>query len=156
MDLALAMVPGLDSDARDLVFKAARPAATEKDAAVQKRAYKLLAALCGRAPGNADDGSGSWLARNRDAVEASLADGAAHCAPAARRYRLRCVASVLPSLMEREAAREGSDAEGSEGGGGDGSAAMDGDGTFAVLLGELIVATKESNARTRKLSLIHI
>ena len=150
MDLALAMVPGLDSDARDLVFKAARPAATEKDAAVQKRAYKLLAALCGRAPGNADDGSGSWLARNRDAVEAALADGAAHCAPAARRYRLRCVASVLPSLMEREAAREGPDAEGSEGGGGDGSAAMDGDGTFAVLLGELIVATKESNARTRK------
>ena len=145
MDLALAMVPGLDSDARDLVFKAARPAATEKDAAVQKRAYKLLAALCGRAPGNADDGSGTWLARNRDAVEAALADGAANCAPAARRYRLRCVASVLPSLMEREAAREGS-----EGGGGDGSAAMDGDGTFAVLLGELIVATKESNARTRK------
>jgi ribosomal RNA-processing protein 12 len=51
MDLALAMVPGLDAAARDLVFKAAKPATTEPDAAVQKRAYKLLASLMKPAAG---------------------------------------------------------------------------------------------------------
>ena len=40
----LAMVPGLDGAARDLVFKAARPAATEKDAGA-KESVQTLAAL---------------------------------------------------------------------------------------------------------------
>ena len=146
MDLSLAMVPGLDGAARDLVFKAARPAATEKDAAVQKRAYKLLAALMKPSVGQSGaDGATDWLANNRDAAEEALVEGSGSCAPAARRYRLRCVAAILPSLMEREAAKEAeapSDA--------DDGAAMSAQGSFAVLLGELIVATKEANARTRQ------
>ena len=146
MDLSLAMVPGLDGAARDLVFKAARPAATEKDAAVQKRAYKLLAALMKPSVGQSGaDGVTDWLANNRDAAEEALVEGSGSCAPAARRYRLRCVAAILPSLMEREAAKEAeapSDA--------DDGAAMSAQGSFAVLLGELIVATKEANARTRQ------
>ena len=146
MDLSLAMVPGLDAAARDLVFKAARPAATEKDAAVQKRAYKLLAALMKPNVGQSGaDGATDWLANNRDAAEEALVEGSGSCAPAARRYRLRCVAAILPSLMEREAAKEAeapSDA--------DDGAAMSAQGSFAVLLGELIVATKEANARTRQ------
>ena len=91
------------------------------------------------------DGATDWLANNRDAAEEALVEGSGSCAPAARRYRLRCAASILPSLMEREAAKEAeapSDA--------DDGAAMSAQGSFAVLLGELIVATKESNARTRQ------
>jgi ribosomal RNA-processing protein 12 len=67
MDLSLAMVPGLDNAARDLVFKAARPAALEKDAAVQKRAYKLLAALMKPALGPGANLGGDWLVANAEA-----------------------------------------------------------------------------------------
>ena len=141
MDLSLAMVPGLDNAARDLVFKAARPAALEKDAAVQKRAYKLLAALMKPNVGPGANLGGDWLSANRDAAEESLVEGSGMCAPAARRYRLRCVAAILPSLMEREAEKDSAE----EG------VAMGAQGSsFAMLLGELIVATKETNARTRQ------
>ena len=141
MDLSLAMVPGLDNAARDLVFKAARPAALEKDAAVQKRAYKLLAALMKPNVGPGANLGGDWLSANRDAAEESLVEGSGMCAPAARRYRLRCVAAILPSLMERETEKDSAE----EG------VAMGAQGSsFAVLLGELIVATKETNARTRQ------
>jgi ribosomal RNA-processing protein 12 len=152
MDLALAMVPGLDAAARDLVFKAARPATTEKDGAVQKRAYKLLAALM-KPTAAAGDGGGvvgsEWLAANREVAEEAMVEGSGSCAPAARRYRLRCVAAILPALMEREAAKE----EGGDGDDGNTDAAMGAGGaagSFTVLLGELIVATKETNARTRQ------
>jgi ribosomal RNA-processing protein 12 len=141
MDLSLAMVPGLDNAARDLVFKAARPAALEKDAAVQKRAYKLLAALMKPALGPGANLGGDWLVANAEPAEEALVEGSGMCAPAARRYRLRCVAAILPSLMEREAEKD--DAE-------DGAAMGGSQGSFAVLLGELIVATKETNARTRQ------
>ena len=141
MDLSLAMVPGLDNAVRDLVFKAARPAALEKDAAVQKRAYKLLAALMKPNVGPGANLGGDWLSANRDAAEESLVEGSGMCAPAARRYRLRCVAAILPSLMEREAEKDSAE----EG------VAMGAQGSsFAMLLGELIVATKETNARTRQ------
>ena len=146
MDLSLAMVPGLDAPARDLVFKAARPATGEKDAAVQKRAYKLLAALM--KPSTHTE----WLANNADAAEEALVEGAGSCAPAARRYRLRCVAALLPSLMEREAKAE-EDAAAVNAAGDDAAAtrsAAAGSGSFTVLLSELIVATKETNARTRQ------
>ena len=97
MDLSLAMVPGLDNAARDLVFKAARPAALEKDAAVQKRAYKLLAALMKPALGPGANLGGDWLVANAEPAEEALVEGSGMCAPAARRYRLRCVAAILPS-----------------------------------------------------------
>ena len=141
MDLSLAMVPGLDLAARDLVFKAARPACTEKDAAVQKRAYKLLSALM-KPKREGDGDTNSWLASNREIAEETLVAGSGNCAPAARRYRLRCVAAILPALMERESLEEEADGMG-------GNATMSATGSFATLLGELIVATKETNARTR-------
>ena len=148
MDLSLAMVPGLDLAARDLVFKAARPAMTERDAAVQKRAYKLFASLMRPQKVDGAPAAASWLAINRDAAEETLAAGSSVCAPAARRYRLRCVAAILPALMEREQAAEES---GRERGDGDAPSAktVRSDSSFAALLGELIVATKETNARTR-------
>jgi ribosomal RNA-processing protein 12 len=147
MDLSLAMVPGLDSAARDLVFKAAKPATTERDAAVQKRAYKLFAALMRPQKVGGDKNMVSWLASNRDAAEETLVAGSGVCAPAARRYRLRCVAAILPALMEREQAAEETRDKNTNAT--DPARTMRSDSSFAALLGELIVATKETNARTR-------
>jgi ribosomal RNA-processing protein 12 len=148
MDLSLALVPGLDLEARDLVFKAARPGTMERDPAVQKRAYKLLAALMRPKSGEArtatsapEKEKSTWLAKNREIAEETLVSGSGSCAPAARRYRLRCVAAILPALMEREQTED--EASGAP------TATVRADGSFAALLGELILATKETNARTR-------
>ena len=69
------MVPGLDAPSRDLVFKAARPATTEADGAVQKRAYKLLAALMKPAVGAGAMHGSEWLVVNSDAAEEALVEG---------------------------------------------------------------------------------
>lgn len=153
MDLVLAMVSGLDLASRELVFKAARPASTEKDAAVQKRAYKLLAALMRTKRTAGGEPGENWLAANREVAERTLIAGSGNCAPAARRYRLRCVAAILPSLMERENQEQEAQQENSAAVSSETipivASTMSANGGFATLLGELIVATKETNARTR-------
>ena len=119
----------------------------ERDAAVQKRAYKLFAALMRPQKVGGDKNMVSWLASNRDAAEETLVAGSGVCAPAARRYRLRCVAAILPALMEREQAAEETRDKNTNAT--DPARTMRSDSSFAALLGELIVATKETNARTR-------
>ena len=78
IDLAHALVPGLDMDALDAAFKIASSAANEKEAASQKRAYKLLSAICAAK-------KGAWLAKMSKDVEMCLMDAGDTCATAARR-----------------------------------------------------------------------
>ena len=92
IDLAHALVPGLDMDALDAAFKIASSAANEKEAASQKRAYKLLSAICAAK-------KGAWLAKNSKDVETCLMDAGDVCATAARRRRLEVIGFVLPHLQ---------------------------------------------------------
>jgi ribosomal RNA-processing protein 12 len=87
-------------------------------------------------------GGSEWLATNRKAAEQAMVEGSGSCAPAARRYRLRCVAAILPTLMEREAAKEQGQADDDEEEEKEEDGATAAEGSFTVLLGELIVATK--------------
>lgn len=139
MDLVYALVSGLDDQGLEMVYKIAKPACLEKESVIQKRAYKLLNELC-----EAKDGK--WLEARADEVEALLVSGVDSCLPSARRYRLKVIGKILPALQERDAV---ADAEQ----GGDGSGNITGaTGSLTVLLSELILATKEANARTRTLA----
>jgi len=139
MDLVYALVSGLDDQGLEMVYKIAKPACLEKESVIQKRAYKLLNELC-----EAKDGK--WLEARADEVEVLLVSGVDSCLPSARRYRLKVIGKILPALQERDAV---ADAEQ----GGDGSGNITGaTGSLTVLLSELILATKEANARTRTLA----
>jgi len=138
MDLVFALVSGLDDQGLEMVYKIARPACMEKESVIQKRAYKLLNELC-----EAQDGK--WLEVHADEVEELLVSGVDSCLPSARRYRLKVIGRLLPALQERDAE---ADAEQ----GGDGTENIAGAGSLTVLLSELILATKEANARTRTLA----
>jgi ribosomal RNA-processing protein 12 len=130
IDLAHALVPGLDMDALDAAFKIASSAANEKEAASQKRAYKLLSAICAAK-------KGAWLAKNSKDVETCLMDAGDVCATAARRRRLEVIGFVLPHLQSHAGNEDDED---------------DNDDAMKTLLAELILATKEQNAKTRLLA----
>ncbi|OUS45586.1 NUC173 domain-domain-containing protein [Ostreococcus tauri] len=138
MDLVFAMVAGLDEQGLEMVYKIAKPACLEKESVIQKRAYKLLNELC-----EAQDGK--WLRERADEVEELLISGVESCLPSARRYRLKVIGRILPALQERDSTADEED-------GGDGSGNIVGAGSLTVLLSELILATKEANARTRTLA----
>ena len=133
IDLAHALVPGLDMDALDAAFKIASSAANEKEAASQKRAYKLLSAICAAK-------KGAWLAKMSKDVEMCLMDAGDTCATAARRRRLEVIGFVLPHLQSH--AGNGNDEDDED----------DNDDAMKTLLAELILATKEQNAKTRLLA----
>ena len=138
MDLVFALVSGLDDQGLEMVYKIAKPACLEKESVIQKRAYKLLNELC-------EALDGKWLEAHADEVEELLVSGVDSCLPSARRYRLKVIGRILPALQERD-----SEADAEQGG--DGTENMAGAGSLTVLLSELILATKEANARTRTLA----
>jgi len=138
MDLVFALVSGLDDQGLEMVYKIAKPACLEKESVIQKRAYKLLNELC-----EAQDGK--WLEPRAAEIEELLVSGVDCCLPSARRYRLKVIGKILPALQERDAAADAEE-------GGDGAGSIAETGSLTVLLSELILATKETNARTRTLA----
>mmetsp|Transcript_28919 Transcript_28919/g.94534 ORF Transcript_28919/g.94534 Transcript_28919/m.94534 type:complete len:1369 (-) Transcript_28919:1378-5484(-) len=127
LDLVLALMPGLDSSSLALVEKVALPAIAESDAAVQKKSYKLLARMCTTQP--------EFLDTRMEQLTEALASALPACVPSSRRNRLLCIGSVIPLLDIGERARtEGGEAK------------------LRELLGELILGTKEANAKTRSLA----
>lgn len=126
LELLLPLAPGLAPDELSLLLRAALPVLAERDAALQKRVYRLAAWLA--------EQRGEWLAegegkgkRLQELLAATLAAQPA-CLPAARHHRLRLLGALLPALRLGEPEQ----AEGA-----------------APLLGELLLGTKESNAKAR-------
>ena len=102
IDLAHALVPGLDMDALDAAFKIASSAANEKEAASQKRAYKLLSAICAAK-------KGAWLAKMSKDVEMCLMDAGdvrdgGETTPV-RGYRVRTAALTKPRWKRKRRRR---------------------------------------------------
>ena len=110
--------------------KIASSAANEKEAASQKRAYKLLSAICAAK-------KGLWLVKKSKDVETCLMDARDVCATAARRRRLEVIGFVLPHLQSQSRNDDDED---------------ENDDAMKTLLAELILATKEQNAKTRLLA----
>lgn len=80
-ELALCMAGGLDDTGLATLVKAAKGGVTEQEAAVQKKAYKVLAYVCERRP--------AYLRAHFQELLELLLAGSAVSLSAARRYRLR-------------------------------------------------------------------
>ena len=120
MELLLALAPGLPPAELLLLLRAALPALGERDSGLQKRGYKLCAWLA--------EQRAEWLAPRLDELLHAVTEAAAVCAPSARHHRLRLLGTLLPALRIGEPGQAAAAPE---------------------LLAELILGTKETNAKTR-------
>eukprot|EP00741_Cyanophora_paradoxa_P011204 tig00020554_g10824.t1 len=119
MDLAIAFIPSLDHEMLQQLYRVLATNLLDSEAALQKRAYKLL----GRISKNHPD----WVASNIDEIQEMLIQSLAACATAAKKGRLKCLNHCMSSLS--------------------GDALTNFLGT---LLGEVILATKEVNYKSRE------
>ncbi|KAL3148459.1 hypothetical protein ABBQ38_013906 [Trebouxia sp. C0009 RCD-2024] len=95
MELALCLAPGLDVNGISILYKSAKPALQERDQAVQKKAYKLIAYICHHRP--------DFLKANCQDVTDCLLAGVVTSMSAAKRYRLRCLKALILLLQSDEA-----------------------------------------------------
>ncbi|CAI7905253.1 unnamed protein product [Closterium sp. NIES-53] len=112
MDLSLSLLPGLDLECCRALYNATRPAIQDKSAAVQKKAYKLLASLLETHPellsqqsegvaGEAAGGAagGGVLAK---AVLQELLMGVSGVHSPSRHYRINSLSAVLLHLARSD------------------------------------------------------
>ena len=124
LELLLPMAPGLGGEELQLLLRAALPVLSERDVALQKRGYKLVAWV---AQERSDLLTADGGAAQQEVLGAAMG-AAADCMPAARHHRLRLLGLLLPLLrLGEQDQHEGA----------------------AALLAELLMGTKENNAKTR-------
>ncbi|PSC74246.1 ARM repeat superfamily [Micractinium conductrix] len=134
LELALALAGGLDAGALDTLYKAAKPGMQEKEPAVQKKCYKVLAYLCESRP--------DWFEPRFAEVVETLTAASANSVSAAKRNRLRCLRTTVLA-----AARPGGPRlEGGEDDGGREEATKQ---MAASMVSEIILCVKERNKATR-------
>ncbi|GLC60588.1 hypothetical protein PLESTB_001631100 [Pleodorina starrii] len=157
LELALWLSYGLPDAAVDVLFKAVKTAIAHDQAAVQKRGFKVLAALA--------EARGPWLTTNLgEVLKQLLGPGAAGTLSAARRYRLRLIRPVVVALQQPgvklppglmgvgggdEAMAAGEEAEAGEEGGATAAPLAQRRQLAASLIAEIVLCTKEANKKTR-------
>jgi ribosomal RNA-processing protein 12 len=124
LELLLPLAPGLGGEELQLLLRATLPVLSERDVALQKRGYKLVAWV---AQERSDFLTADGAAAQAEVLGAAMA-AASDCMPAARHHRLRLLGLLLPLLRLGEPDQH----EGA-----------------AALLAELLMGTKENNAKTR-------
>lgn len=124
MAIAQALVPSLDEECTGLLYRSSKPLIRDGTSpAVQKRAYRLLLALCAS--------QGSWLVHEErlpDVIELFVSS-LATCHVTARQCRLRCMTLLVQSFTPGDPTQS--------------SAVMS-------VIGEVVLSTKDSNGRTRE------
>ncbi|BDA46153.1 RRP12-like protein [Coccomyxa sp. Obi] len=137
LELALALAGGLKTDCIKLLFTTAKGAMQERDQAVQKRAYKLLAYITARR-------RDFTLPNLRDVLE-TLLTGVTSSLSAAKRYRLACLQAAVLLLLSPDAPavdlRSEDDAGMSE--------EEQRKQVVATLVSEIVLCVKEVNQKTR-------
>ena len=121
MDLALSLVNGLDDEALGVLFSTARPGLQDKDAAVQKKAYKVLASIC--------EANMNFVAGKVEEFLETLVTSLSSVHSSARGHRLRCLHFLILHLIKSGYERK--------------------DEIIAALISEIVLNTKESNKKTR-------
>lgn len=134
LDLCLLMAAGLSDAAMQPLFQAATLAASAAHAAVQKKAYKVLAMLVSQRPA---------VLRSKVAAVCEVLLDTAAVQTAARRHRLSCIAPLVQLLSSADCPPLTGVKlpEGSEG--------SPANAVVAALVTELVLSTKEVNAKTR-------
>lgn len=147
----------------DALWDAAVDAAGDREQAVQKSAYRVLAALLARERGRKKKeknrkakrgrktkSSPSWLEDNLDRVLSDLLSGAPAALPAAKRHRLAAVReAVRAARRQRGGLRTAAAKIGGRGGSDDDDDDEPEDDPVAALVAETVLCVKEPNRRTR-------
>ncbi|KAK9864417.1 hypothetical protein WJX84_009705 [Apatococcus fuscideae] len=133
LDLALYLSSGLDASAIAILYKAIKPILQERDQAVQKKAYKLLAHVCEQRQ--------DFLAEHFGDVVEVLVAGMPAALSAAKRHRLRCLQVSILLLLQPEVPGVGGRQEL--------STPEKRQQVVSTLVSEIILCVKEVNRRTR-------
>ncbi|MCO5571960.1 hypothetical protein L7F22_025711 [Adiantum nelumboides] len=121
MDLALSLLGGLDDESVGVLFTAIKPTLQDTDGSVQKKGYKVLAGLCKEHPG--------YLAvRCKDLLELMLVTMPS-CHFSAKRQRLNCLHPLILHMFRTQD--------------------QNADKVLSSFIGEIVLATKETNIKTR-------
>ncbi|CAD7700237.1 unnamed protein product [Ostreobium quekettii] len=143
MELALCIAAGLDDTGITTLYKVAKQGLQDKDAAVQKKGYKLLAYITNERK--------HFLLQNFQDVVGTVLGGGSTCLSPAKRFRLQCLNPIIVAAMAKSASGTTQTAidDGSD-------EVMDGmadnKGFVQVvdaLLTEIILCIKEKNAKAR-------
>ncbi|GJP30838.1 hypothetical protein CLOM_g7168 [Closterium sp. NIES-68] len=102
MDLSLSLLPGLDAECCRALYNATRPAIHDKSAAVQKKAYKLLASLLETHPEFLSQQAEAGPLAKAVLEELMMAMAVVHSS--SRHYRLKSLHCVLLHLAHSDAA----------------------------------------------------
>lgn len=124
MDLALSLLQGLDDESVGVLFTAIKPTLQDVDGSVQKKGYKVLAGLC-------KVHTGFLASRCGDVLELMLM-AMPSCHFSAKRHRLNCLHPLILHIFR--------------------SNVQDGDQVLSSFIGEIVLATKETNIKTRNSS----
>lgn len=148
MEAALLLAGGLDVAGIQVLWKAAIPGTKEKDPAIQKKSYKIIAYLC--------ESRQDFVLPHFADVLRILLEGTGTAVSAAKRYRLRCLkASILELVTWEGEALDLSSLPGLHNDGGNfkyGVGAGGSSGARLVItpmVTEIILCVKEANKRTR-------
>jgi ribosomal RNA-processing protein 12 len=120
MELALALMPALDDASAEFLFKVTVPFLVDESGAVQKRAYKTLQALGVQHT--------ALMQARLPEVQEHLVGGLSELAPAAGKWRVRCVAKLVEHLPFDVAYMR----------------------LIGAVLGEVILGTKSAARKTRE------
>lgn len=121
MDLALSLLKGLDDEAVGILFTSIKPTLQDVDGSVQKKGYKVLASLCKEHAG--------FLVDRTDEVLMLLLTALPSCHFSAKRHRLNCLHHFILYLFKSDL--------------------QEGDKLLSSFISEIILATKETNTKTR-------
>lgn len=92
MEVALALSGGVDASGILVVYKAVVPGTKDKDPAIQKKAYKILAYVCESRP--------DYYRETFTELLVALLQGQPTAVSAAKRYRLQCLKAVLLETLD--------------------------------------------------------
>jgi ribosomal RNA-processing protein 12 len=144
MEASLLLAGGLDVAGIQVLWKAAIPGTKEKDPAIQKKSYKIIAYLC--------ESRQDFVHPHFTDVLGVLLQGTGTAVSAAKRYRLRCLKASILELVTWE----GDELDLSSVPGIEEAVAMSSscaaDGARLVItpmVTEIILCVKEANKRTR-------
>nr|GLL17907.1 RRP12-like protein [Ipomoea trifida] len=121
-DLAVSLLPGLDSKEIDLLFIAIEPALKDTEGLVQKRAYKVLSIMLQK--------SDEFTSRRLDELLNLMIEVLPSCHFSAKRHRLDCLYFLIVHISKDNSVQRRSD-------------------LVASFLTEILLALKEANKRTR-------
>ncbi|KAH7365818.1 hypothetical protein KP509_18G047800 [Ceratopteris richardii] len=119
MDLAMSLMQGLDDESVNVLFSAVKPTLQDGDGSVQKKGYKVLAGLCKE---------GFLTSRSNEILEL-LAMAMPLCHFSAKGQRLNCLQPLILNVFKLKI--------------------EDADKVLSSFIGEIVLATKETNIKTR-------